>query len=76
MKQLIIDKIDRLVKQGHKVEDTKIGYKIGEIHAYTDNDFYPLFTVYRTDLDNKDSEEIHLYLQSIYENQFIEYLKS
>lgn len=75
MKQLIIDKIDSLVNQGYRVEDTSIGYKIGELHAYKGDDFYPLFTVARTDLDNIDSKEIYDYLQSIYEKQFIQYLK-
>ena len=75
MKQLIIDKIDRLVNKGYKVEDSKIGYKIGEIHAYTDSDFFPAFRVEKTDLEDKESKEIYAYLRSIYKKQFIEYLK-
>ena len=75
MKTLIKNKIDRLVSQGYKVEDSKIGYKIGEIHAYTDSDFFPAFLVEKTDLEDKESKEIYSYLQSIYKQQFIEYLK-
>ena len=75
MKQLIIDKIDRLIEKGYKVEDSKVGYKIGEIHAYIDSDFFPAFRVEKTDLEDKDSKEIYAYLHSIYKNQFIEYLK-
>ena len=75
MKTLIKNKIDRLVESGEVVDRHKDGYSIGKIYAYTDSDYFPDFYVKNTELDSDEAEEIYLYLQSIMQQQFIEYLK-
>ena len=75
MKQLIIDKIDRLVEKGYQVEETNSGYSIDKIHCSKDSEYFPFFTVNDLDLESDHSAEIYFYLESIHEKQFIEYLK-
>ena len=75
MKQLIIDKIDRLVEKGYKVYKTDNSYGIDMIHCSKDSEYFPFFTVNKLDLEIDHSEEIYFYLESLYEKQFIEYLK-
>lgn len=75
MKQLIIDKIDRLIEQGYQVEETNSGYSIDRIHCSKDSEYFPVVTVNNLDLKNECSSEIYIYLESLYKKQFIEYLK-
>ena len=75
MKQLIIDKIDRLVEQGYEIVDIKSGLRIGEILVTSDSEFFPTFTVHKSGLTPTESEEIYRYIYEKRKQQFIEYLK-
>lgn len=76
MKQLIIDKIDRLIEQGYQVEKTNKGFILDEIVASCNTDYYQnSYYVRQTDLENEDSKVIYEYLKSQWKKQFEEYLK-
>lgn len=75
MKKLIIDKIDWLIEKGYQVEGTDSCYSIDRIHCVKKSEYFPIFTINNLDLDSDNSAEIFYYLESIYQQQFIEYLK-
>lgn len=77
MKQLIIDKINRLVEQGYQIESEYEYIRIGDIEVKYYEDMTSEYCAVRwMKLDFEDAFCIYEYLREKKQQQFIEYLKS
>ena len=76
MKQLIIDKIDRLVKDGFEIQADYEYIRIGDIEVRYYKDMTSEYCAVRwINMSFEESFQIYEYLQKKKEEQFIKYLK-
>lgn len=76
MKQLIIDKIDRLIDKGYEIESEYEYIRIGDIEVRYYKEMTSEYCAVRwINLNFEDSLYIYEYLRENKQQQFIEYLK-